>query len=212
MGPLMAEEKEQMADCQKWVDKAATRSMTVQFLLSSLKSLGCPTPEFKSFVNCVKCPAPMSGAFMMDSQTKKPEIAICANYCKAAGGYDFVEETLVHELIHSVDICRAKLPKDGENQLSSCRQIACMEIRASNMSGECRWGKEFMRGNGLSIQGQQKECVKRRAGLSMLVHEKCVKQGGKGGEGKGKGCEKYIDEVFGACYRDTYPFERHPDS
>jgi len=213
-------------------DKSEHRSMTIKFLLENLKSSGCDVPAYKEFVRCAKCPSKMAGAFGMNIEKldgdgadvnkvlgegnkrtgalennlksvaaaprNKPNILLCSN---AAFSYDFVEETISHELIHAIDICRAKLPKDESGQWSSCRQMACSEIRASNLSGECRWGKEFWRGNGMKIGGQQMACVKRRANLSLKAHEKCADKS-----------EKIIESIFDVCYRDTYPFERHPDS
>lgn len=220
-----AKDAADMLKCCGLRDKSEERSMTIQFLVDHLKNNGCPIPPYKEFVNCVKCPSMMAGAFGMNVEelkkdgadvgkllksnkrikaaapvtaTPKPSIVLCSN---AAFSYDFVEETITHELIHAIDICRVKLPKDDNGQWSSCRQIACSEIRASNLSGECRWGKEVWRGNGLKIGGQQMACVKRRANLSMQAHEKCKERS-----------EQIIESVFDVCYRDTFPFHHHPDA
>lgn len=46
------------------------------------------------------------------------------------------------------------------------------QIRASNTSGECSFDMEFRRGN-MKWRGQQKECVKRRAELSVKAMPGC---------------------------------------
>jgi len=79
------------------------------------------------------------------------------------------------------------------------RKHACTEIRASSLSGECDVGVEVMRGN-FKSKGGQIECVKRRAKLSVMGNPNLK----KGMEGK------VVEGVFGSCYKDTYPFMRHP--
>lgn len=47
-----------------------------------------------------------------------------------------MDETLTHELVHSYDHCRAHV---DWNDLT---HLACSEIRAANLSGECFFWKE----------------------------------------------------------------------
>jgi inner membrane protease ATP23 len=45
---------------------------------------------------------------------------------------------MVHELIHAIDLCRTKM-----DPLNNCMHMACTEIRAENLSGECDWTREL---------------------------------------------------------------------
>lgn len=47
-----------------------------------------------------------------------------------------MNDTLTHELVHTLDYCRAEI--DWTNLL----HLACTEIRAANLSGECFFWKE----------------------------------------------------------------------
>lgn len=87
-----------------------------------------------------------------------------------------------------------------------CRHIACTEVRAANLSGDCDFSVDLVRG-GLTAQGaprlagHQQRCVRRRAELSLRAHSQCV--------GSGDPPRAYrdtVDDVWDACYRDTEPF------
>ncbi len=97
---------------------------------------------------------------------------------------------LSHELIHAYDDCRADLRRDD------VRHIACTEIRAANLSGDCDFWDELSR-NPLSfeISGLQQKCVRKRTLQSM-----------RNNKIRGVDLEAVVDEVFPACYRDTAPF------
>jgi hypothetical protein len=83
---------------------------------------------------------------------------------------------VVHELIHAYDACRVEL------EPHNCNHIACTEIRAANLSGDCDFGVELSRRK-LSmltegkLAGIQQSCVHRRAELSLAMHEACVGDG-----------------------------------
>ena len=48
-----------------------------------------------------------------------------------------MNNTLTHELIHTLDYCRAEIDWNNLDHL------ACTEIRAANLSGECFFSKEL---------------------------------------------------------------------
>ena len=102
---------------------------------------------------------------------------------------------IAHELIHAIDMCRAKM-----DPLRNCMQLACTEIRAENLSGECNPSWEFMRGKLSSYLGHGQECVKRRAIDSVRANPNCTEK-----------AELYVDAAMERCYADTFPFERHPN-
>jgi len=81
--------------------------------------------------------------------------------------------------------------------------VACSEIRAANLSGECKFGREFLRGNLTpgKIAGAFNSCVRRRARLSMMHNTAAC-----------AGCDvdRILDDVFEACLADTAPFIEIP--
>ena len=130
-----------------------------------------------------------------------PEIYLCQEH---VSGPKHAENILKHELIHAIDMCRTNM-----DPLRNCMQLACTEVRAENLSGECNQKWEFLRGQLTSPRqllwpsdgvGHQQKCVKRRAVDSVRGNPNCTDQ-----------AELYVDAVFQRCYADTFPFERHPN-
>lgn len=78
--------------------------------------------------------------------------------------------------------------------------LACTEIRAENLSGECGTIREMMQGRITSFPGHGQECVKRRAALSLQANPKCREKS-----------DEYIDAAMERCFADTFPFDRHPN-
>jgi len=82
--------------------------------------------------------------------------------------------------------------------------MACTEIRAENLSGECGAVREMVNGRvklqSGNFKGHGGECVKRRAGLSVMANPNCKERAGE-----------YVDAAFERCFRDTFPFDRHPN-
>ena len=118
-----------------------------------------------------------------------PKIVICENKKSAntMSDRDF-ENTIMHELIHAYDFCRAKVDVDN------CEQYACLEVRASSLSGECNYLPEAARGS-IGVGNGHSACTRRRALLSVSMNSKCS------GE-----ASKHVDSVFGRCYRDISPY------
>lgn len=105
---------------------------------------------------------------------------------------------LAHDLILEYDRCRAHF-----NDLN-IRHLACSQIRAFNLSGECRWIRELMKCNTGLFTGyimHQKECVKRETKNKLLAQ--------LNSEGKNAWSESEVDtaieRVFMRCYMDTEP-------
>jgi len=104
-------------------------------------------------------------------------------------------QSLVHELIHAIDLCRTKM-----DPINNCIHMACAEIRAENLSGECGAMQELLNGRITKFPGHGAECVKRRAILSVQANPNC----------KAK-AKDYVDAAFEKCFQDTFPFDRHPN-
>lgn len=101
---------------------------------------------------------------------------------------------MAHELVHAFDDCRADMHQ------SNPRHMACTEIRAANLSGDCDFMDEMRRGGPRwKIAGLQRECVRKRAHQSLTMHAAC--------EGWAPSAiTALIEDVFPACYADTAPF------
>ena len=81
--------------------------------------------------------------------------------------------------------CSSRLPK--------------VQIRASNLSGDCRWFEEFSRFN-LNIRAQHRHCVMRRAEQSVQLNPYC----------KGQKAKDAVEDMFDECIKDTAPFDTIP--
>lgn len=154
-----------------------------------------PSPPKKP--DCTRSRQDILEQFQRDKEGKtelhlKPEIYLCAEHVT---GPKHANTILAHELIHAIDMCRAKI-----DPLRNCMQLACTEIRAENLSGECNMSWEFLRAKLNSYLGHGQECVRRRAIDSVRANPNC----------SGK-AELFVDAAMERCYADTFPFERHPN-
>lgn len=61
---------------------------------------------------------------LKEKHSYKPQIVLCEN--KRIDKETF-EHTIVHELVHAYDVCRAKV------DFKDCFQHACTEVRSSSM-------------------------------------------------------------------------------
>ena len=95
-------------------------------------------------------------------------------------------------MVHAYDYLRFKMdPFD-------LRHAACMEIRASTLSGECRWGREFFTRGQWGVTQQLQECVRRRAALSVANRPGCKDD---------VQAVRVVNEVWDSCFNDTRPFD-----
>lgn len=105
-----------------------------------------------------------------------------------------VTRTLAHELVHAYDGCRAAV------DWADCAHVACTEVRAANLSGDCDFSVELARRPlGMAANpwaGHQAVCVRRRAELSVGSHAACA----------GARAREAVDRVWAACYADHAPF------
>ncbi|EME43784.1 hypothetical protein DOTSEDRAFT_23912 [Dothistroma septosporum NZE10] len=168
----------------KWLFKA---SPIITFLKHNIDILG-PADGSASIgphnVRCERCDTQQSGGF-------SPEhgILLCANQFRNRG---HLEDTLAHEMVHAYDYMRFKMdPLD-------LRHAACMEIRASTLSGECRFSREFFTRGQFGITQQLQECVRRRAAISVANRPGCKDD---------VQAVRVVNEVWDSCFNDTRPFD-----
>eukprot|EP00960_Hanusia_phi_P011310 330485-Hanusia_phi.AAC.1 len=102
---------------------------------------GCPVDE--SFFHVRHCDEKVGGGFD-ESASRQGGVVLCHNHlrnyshtgllaCEASARSQLAEMTMTHELIHAYDHCRAYV------DWSNCVHHACSEIRAANLSGDCKW-------------------------------------------------------------------------
>ncbi|GAM19196.1 hypothetical protein SAMD00019534_023710, partial [Acytostelium subglobosum LB1] len=136
------------------VDTCLCTDDTLRYIMKEMTKRGCLPPIIK----CIPCNEPSFGYFEAGTG-----LLICNNVKTYSVT---LRNTIVHEMIHAYDTCRYDLdPND-------CVHVACTEIRAANLSGDCKFSQEFGRGF-TGIYNHMPECTKRRAIKSLEAHPKC---------------------------------------
>ncbi|KGL89859.1 Mitochondrial inner membrane protease ATP23, partial [Charadrius vociferus] len=159
-----------------------------QLLLEAMKQSGCTVFNDRHF-SCENCDGCVSGGF--DSATS--QIVLCQNNIRQQS---HMNRVVTHELIHAFDHCRAHV-----DWFKNVKHLACSEIRAANLSGDCTLMNEIARFK-FGLKGHHQTCVRDRAIRSILAVRKVSKET----------AEKAVDEVFDACFNDLEPFGRIPHS
>ncbi|SCV03982.1 LAME_0H14796g1_1 [Lachancea meyersii CBS 8951] len=187
-------QRKQCNECYQYRDWILQYSPTVIFMAQQIARLnssgqvsnGQPSLKFdESKIICDVCPEWRSGGF-------HPELGIllCQNRIRDKW---HLEDTLAHEMVHYYDNTRWKV------DWLALKHHACSEIRASSLSGECRFMQEFARrGLGFKVSRGHQECVRRRATLSVMGNPNCKDE---------KHAQKIVDEVWDSCFGDTRPFD-----
>ncbi|TID23783.1 mitochondrial inner membrane protease atp23 [Venturia nashicola] len=197
----LAREESDVKRCEAHRDWLLQNSPTVTFLRQQIAQTG-PTIE-REQIRCKRCTTSQTGGF--DSNYG---ILLCANHLPSR---KLVEDTLAHELIHAYDHNRFT-PSP-----TNLRHQACTEIRASLLSGECRFGREVLGRGQWKFTKQMQECVRRRAVLSLMNRPQIaesikLKEGEEVGSTiweteRRKKAESIVDGVWESCASDTRPFD-----
>jgi len=109
------------------------------------------------------------------------------------------EDTIAHEMVHAYDWLRFKIDQTNP------QHIACAEIRASMLSGECRFTREFWDRKQYRLVRQFQDCVRRRATLSLA---KRMQHGPiEPSDPVMKKAGDVVDSVWDSCFTDTRPFD-----
>ncbi|KAM7378025.1 hypothetical protein PAMA_013090 [Pampus argenteus] len=175
-------------NCQLMLKVAMDKNPYAKLLLSAMKSSGCTAYMDRHFT-CEDCDNTISGGFDAASS----QVVLCRNNIFLQSHMDRV---VTHELIHAFDHCRAHV-----DWFHNLRHLACSEIRAANLSGDCSFSNEFTRSN-FGLKQHHQKCVRDRALRSILVVRKVPQEE----------AEKIVDEVFDTCFNDHAPFGRIPHS
>ncbi|KAF8241623.1 putative metalloprotease of the mitochondrial inner membrane [Wilcoxina mikolae CBS 423.85] len=169
------------AKCEKNLQYLMDYSPIIRFILENIQQANGKLD--KSNIRCLPCNQFQTGGF-----SPKYGILLCQNHLRDRG---HLEDTLAHELVHAYDHLRFNV------DWQDLKHHACTEIRASSLSGECRWTREaFTRGVWDFTQHHQ-DCVRRRAALSVRNHPKCKDDAQ---------AAQVVNQVFDSCFADTRPF------
>ncbi|XP_051248797.1 mitochondrial inner membrane protease ATP23 homolog isoform X1 [Dicentrarchus labrax] len=172
--------------CQVMLQFAMETSPYAKLLLSAMKSSGCQVFKDRHF-SCEDCDGTVSGGFDAASS----QIVLCQNNIHQQS---HMTRVVTHELIHAFDHCRAHV-----DWFNNYKHLACSEIRAANLSGDCAFNNEAARFN-FGLKQHHQECVRGRALRSILAVRNVSR----------KEAEKIVDEVFDTCFNDHAPFGRIP--
>lgn len=215
--------------CEAWRDTVVAQSPIVRFMLEHVNSL--PAPSYTPLPNASVSTAPQSSlasasttpstsalptsAAPSAAQTNSPVPIYCMPCGSDRGGgfapnlgvilcqdrvfsKSHVEDTLAHELIHEWDHRRFKV------DWSDLKMVACSEIRAASLSGDCRWGRELRRRN-FGFTKQHQECTRRRAALSVTQHGALASE--PDFAKRKETADRLVNEVWESCWNDTRPFD-----
>ncbi|XP_032445778.1 mitochondrial inner membrane protease ATP23 homolog [Xiphophorus hellerii] len=172
--------------CQVMLMFAMETSPYAKLLLSAMKNSGCKVFKDRHF-SCEDCDGTVSGGFDAASS----QIVLCQNNIHQQA---HMNRVVTHELIHAFDHCRAHV-----DWFNNFRHLACSEIRAANLSGDCSFNNEVSRFN-FGLKEHHQQCVRGRAVRSILAVRKVSLEE----------AQKIVDEVFDSCFNDHAPFGRIP--
>ncbi|MEQ2309114.1 Mitochondrial inner membrane protease atp23 [Ameca splendens] len=172
--------------CQVMLTFAIETSPYAKLLLGAMKNSGCKVLKDRHF-SCEDCDGTVSGGFDAASS----QIVLCQNNIHQQS---HMNRVVTHELIHAFDHCRAHV-----DWFNNFKHLACSEIRAANLSGDCSFSNEVARFN-FGLKEHHQECVRGRAVRSILAVRKISREE----------AQKIVDEVFDSCFNDHAPFGRIP--
>ncbi|KZF21563.1 hypothetical protein L228DRAFT_283712 [Xylona heveae TC161] len=170
--------------CEADRDYLLQYSPIIRFLRTNIQQLSPDSDINASNIRCRRCDKRQNGGFEPGYG-----IQICANEMR---NQSHLEDTMAHEMVHAYDHLRFKVDR------GNLRHQACTEIRASTLSGECRFTREFFTRGQWKITEQLQECVRRRATLSMM---------GRPGVKDDVHAARVVNEVWDSCFSDTRPFD-----
>ncbi|XP_038054540.1 mitochondrial inner membrane protease ATP23 homolog [Patiria miniata] len=174
--------------CLRRVNFASQHHPNVKFLLQAINKLGSDFVIGKQ-VCCERCSTEnnVSGGF----DPIRNEVIVCENRSPTQR---LTSMLLTHELIHAYDHHKAKV------DWTDLKAVACSEIRAANLSGDCSFlSEKFYRWN-IGAKYNNKACVKRLAVSSIIATRDLSREE----------ADKTVDGVWETCFHDYAPFTDIP--
>lgn len=173
--------------CETMVSSTFERSDELKLLAGAMKKFGCNF-NLARHVVCERCDNCMGG---YDPDTN--QIIINQNSNQTPGT---IMSTMMHEMIHMFDYCRAQFDFDN------LEHVACSEIRAANLTYcsvsdrlQVKSPKMF------SLKNTHKYCVKDVAYRSVKAYSPQTDD---------QQIKDIVDKIFPYCYNDLEPFGRRP--
>lgn len=172
--------------CELAIMDLFQNSNEIKLLIGAMKKYGCDF-NLARHVSCETCHN-CQGGFDPDFN----QIIACKNRTLSS---ESLHTSMVHEMIHMFDYCRAKF------DYNNIRHVACSEIRAANLTF-CSI-TDRINHIGFKIFWNFKEshhaCVKDVAFKSVKAYSPLTSD---------EKIANAIDEVFPSCYNDLEPFGR----
>ncbi|KAK6517974.1 Mitochondrial inner membrane protease atp23 [Arthrobotrys conoides] len=168
--------------CEENRDWLIQYSPIVRFMMDQIREVNGNLSSEN--IKCLPCNKDQAGGFH-----PKYGILLCQNKLRDRS---HTEDTMAHEMVHAYDHMRFKV------DWADFKHLACSEIRASTLSGECRPYQEWMVRGQWKFLRHMEACVRRRATLSVSGHPAL--------KGDLEAAGKIVDQVFESCYKDTRPF------
>eukprot|EP00386_Alphamonas_edax_P010772 GDKI01034512.1.p1 GENE.GDKI01034512.1~~GDKI01034512.1.p1 ORF type:complete len:253 (-),score=39.66 GDKI01034512.1:134-892(-) len=171
----------------------AAKHWRVKFLVDALSAMKSPVQTV-----WVKCEpgAPHKAGYSPKYNT----VWFCTNCVWTPWSFN---RTLQHEMLHAFDFARAKIDP------CNCEHIACAELRAYNLSGQCsQWATLFedpsLYTNTVAEAQSNKKmrCLSHKTIASLRDNMAC--------QGNGQ-AEAATSRVFERCVADTFPFTHQPE-
>eukprot|EP00397_Hematodinium_sp_SG-2012_P025043 GEMP01026135.1.p1 GENE.GEMP01026135.1~~GEMP01026135.1.p1 ORF type:complete len:237 (+),score=37.74 GEMP01026135.1:35-745(+) len=153
----------------------------VRTLIHALTAMKAP-------VDLVMVQCPSSAMHRAGYSPKHHRVWMCGNHFW--NPFEF-RRVLVHELIHAFDFTRAKI------DASNLDHIACTEVRAWNLSGECDLWTKWVTFLGDEMVNRKQRCIKEFTVASMQE-----------GDARATTAERQeaVDRIFTRCFKDHWPF------
>ncbi|XP_034952471.1 mitochondrial inner membrane protease ATP23 homolog [Chelonus insularis] len=184
---LMQEGKEDLKkfNCEKKLYDCIKTHPLVKLMMGALKSSGC-SMDLRRHFSCEECDPSVTGGY----DPEMNQIVICQNSSKSKG---MIASVLVHEMIHMFDYCKNNL------DFKNIDHVACTEIRAANFT-YCSFLSGWFEGDASlrDFRKKHRECVKRRAAISVLASRKTTEEEALAA----------VERVFDKCYNDMEPIGR----
>ncbi|KAH9816690.1 putative mitochondrial inner membrane protease atp23 [Melampsora americana] len=187
--------------CESWRDNLIETSPVIRFMLqhiSVIPSRSGSESQVNRFpipIRCEPCAPVLAGGQFSPAQGG--QIRLCSDRLSSR---QHASDVLTHELIHAWD------DRQFGIDWSNARHIACTEIRANALSGDCRWTRELDR-HIWSFAAQRQNCARRRAALSLSQHPSLRERFGDDPEALRQAANRVVDEVWESCWNDTRPFD-----
>ncbi len=157
-----------------------------------VETLSHALSAMKAPVDLVAVRCPVDSPHRAGYAPKEHKVWVCGNL--VWNPYEF-RRLLAHELVHAFDFARAQI--DAKNPA----HIACTEVRAYNLSGECELWNTWWDTLGEDMVNYKQRCIKKAVHQSLLQHEPSATSLTGHNE-----TIPLSPEAFRKCYNDHWPF------